>query len=50
VKCPECYDKNPDRAYQEQDYLMSLLKVEPYLDIVHKDPRFKAMMKKMNLE
>ncbi|MFC2169932.1 tetratricopeptide repeat protein [Acidobacteriota bacterium] len=39
-----------DKAYQKQENYMTFLKVDPYLDNVREDPRFKALLKKMNLE
>jgi len=39
-----------DKAYEEHDSWMCYLKVEPQLDSVRSDPRFKVLLKKMNLE
>jgi serine/threonine protein kinase/Tfp pilus assembly protein PilF len=39
-----------DKAYGERDHLMCYLKVDPSLDTVRSDPRFKELLKKMNLE
>jgi TolB-like protein/Tfp pilus assembly protein PilF len=39
-----------DKAYEEHDDSLSYLKVEPKVDPVRSDPRFKALLKKMNLE
>lgn len=42
----ECLEK----AMEERDPIMTLMKVLPEFDIVRSDPRFKAFLKKMNLE
>jgi len=39
-----------EKAYEEHGYRMSRLKVTPEFDSVRSDPRFKLMLKKMNLE
>jgi serine/threonine-protein kinase len=39
-----------ERAYEERDFGMTRIKVSPFFDNVRSDPRFKAWMKKMNLE
>ena len=39
-----------DKAYEERDSGMCYLKVDPTLDSVRSDPRFKVLLKKMNLE
>ncbi|MFB0565692.1 MAG: protein kinase [Candidatus Aminicenantaceae bacterium] len=39
-----------EKAYEERDGQMHLLKVWPLLDPLRSDQRFKAMLKKMNLE
>ncbi len=42
----ECLEK----AIEERDPALSLMKVLPEFDIVRSDPRFKAFLKKMNLD
>jgi len=39
-----------EKAYEERGYGMSRLKVSPEYDSARSDPRFKALLKKMNLE
>ncbi|MBM3312757.1 MAG: hypothetical protein FJY80_14765, partial [Candidatus Aminicenantes bacterium] len=39
-----------EKAIEERDPLLSHIKVLPELDIVRPDPRFKALLKRMNLE
>jgi serine/threonine-protein kinase len=39
-----------ERALKEHDTLMIYIKAYPELDSLHSDPRFKALLKKMNLE
>jgi len=39
-----------DKAYEERDYWLSYLKIDPFLDSVRSDPRYKALLKKMGLE
>jgi serine/threonine protein kinase/tetratricopeptide (TPR) repeat protein len=39
-----------DNAYEEREVWMCYLKVDPKLDSVRSDPRFKELLKKMNLE
>ena len=39
-----------DKAYEEYDSRMRLLKIDPVFDRVRSDPRFEAIMKKMGLE
>ena len=38
-----------ERAYQERSSFMPLLKFETVLDNLHPDPRYKEMLKQMNL-
>ena len=38
-----------EKAYQEHDYFMPRLKVDPFLDPLRDDPRFKDLLKRMNL-
>ncbi|MBN1223088.1 MAG: hypothetical protein JXB23_07545, partial [Candidatus Aminicenantes bacterium] len=39
-----------DRAFQSHSVGMFFVKVEPEFDTVREDPRFKALLKKMNLD
>ncbi len=40
-----------EKSYEEREYQMTFLKIDPYLEEnVRTDPRFKALLKKMNLE
>ena len=39
-----------DRAFSERDVGLTFLKVEPWYDPLRSDPRFKALLKKMNLD
>jgi tetratricopeptide (TPR) repeat protein len=39
-----------DIAFRERESRMGFLKIDPSLDDVRSDPRFKALLKKMNLE
>ena len=39
-----------DKAYEEYDSRMRLLKIDPVFDRVRSDPRFEAILKKMGLE
>jgi serine/threonine protein kinase/tetratricopeptide (TPR) repeat protein len=39
-----------EKAINERDTLMIYIKGYPELDVLHPDPRFKALLKKMNLE
>ena len=39
-----------DRAYDEQDQWLSMLKVLPVLDSIRSDSRYIQMLKKMNFE
>jgi tetratricopeptide (TPR) repeat protein len=38
-----------EKAFEEHDYLLPRTKVEPFLDPLCDDPRFKAMLKRLNL-
>jgi TolB-like protein/DNA-binding winged helix-turn-helix (wHTH) protein len=37
-----------DRAYQERCGAMAILKIEPYFHRLHSDPRFQALLRRMN--
>ncbi len=39
-----------EKAYAESDSWLNFINVDPGVDIVRSDPRFKALLKKMNLE
>ena len=39
-----------DRAYEKHDTMLASVKVHPVLDTVRSDPRYIALLKKMNLE
>ena len=39
-----------ERAYQRRDGAMALLKVHPRVDGLRDDPRFAALLRKMNLD
>jgi len=39
-----------EKAFEERDPLMGLLKVAPDLDTLHREPRFANLLKKLNLE
>ena len=38
-----------EKAYEEQDFWMAIIKVDPVLDRLRSDPRFKVLLKRMNL-
>ncbi len=38
-----------EKAYQEHDWFMSRLKVDPFMDPLRDDPQFKEMLKRLNL-
>lgn len=37
-----------ERAYEEKDWQLQRIKVDPFMDSLRDDPRYKAMLKKMN--
>jgi hypothetical protein len=37
------------KAYQERDYQMTLLKVNPSFDSLRSDPRFNDLLRRVNL-
>jgi hypothetical protein len=39
-----------EKAFEEHDGSMVFLKVDPVFDGLHSEPKFKALLKKMNLE
>jgi TolB-like protein/Tfp pilus assembly protein PilF/tRNA A-37 threonylcarbamoyl transferase component Bud32 len=39
-----------ERSFSERDHVIAFLKVEPLLDKIRSDPRYTALLKKMNLE
>ena len=45
-KALECYEK----AMEERDPILTHIKVLPELDALRQDPRFKVLLKKMNLD
>lgn len=42
--------KHLDEAIEKHHYLMIFIKVDPFLDGIRNDPRYKALLKKMNFE
>jgi len=38
-----------EKAYLERDYFMPRLKIDPFMDSLRDDPRFKEMLKRLNL-
>ena len=39
-----------DKAYDEHDFILLLLKVEPMFDKLRTDPRFTVLLKRVGLE
>ena len=39
-----------EKAFEEREQLMGLLKVAPDLETLHREPRFAILLKKMNLD
>jgi serine/threonine protein kinase/Tfp pilus assembly protein PilF len=39
-----------EECYERRSWPMHLIKVDPYFDFIRSEPRFKAILKKMNLE
>ncbi len=37
-----------DRAFDERDWQLQRIKVDPFMDLLRDDPRYKALLKKMN--
>jgi hypothetical protein len=38
-----------EKAFESRDYLLPRIKVEPFLDAVRGNPRFKVFLKRLNL-
>ena len=39
-----------EKAYEERDTLMTYIKVDPEFKVLHSDPRYKALLKKIGLD
>jgi hypothetical protein len=39
-----------EKAFEQLDYNLTFLKTNPFYDNIRSDPRFKAILKKMNLD
>jgi tetratricopeptide (TPR) repeat protein len=37
-----------EKAYQAHDWFLQRIRVDPFLDTLHDDPRFEALVKRMN--